>query len=275
MKRNTPLFTKRSTGQKKFNRVATFVLNGKTHVMEKVLILGALSDMAEAIAHAYAERGADVILAARNPSRLNRVAADLEIRFGKRPTTAEFDAEKPETHIPFYKALPFPPDVVVCAFGYLGEQREAFHNFTEADRIIMANYTGAVSILNLAAADMEKRKAGLIIGISSVAGERGRQSNFIYGSAKAGFSTYMAGLRNYLFHQGVHVLTVKPGFARTKMTEGMVLNPALTATPKQIARDVLKAADKKKNVVYSLWMWRYIMCVIRTVPESLFKKLRM
>jgi short-subunit dehydrogenase len=275
MKRNTPLFTKRSTGQKKFKRVATFALNGKTHAMEKVLILGALSDMAEAIVYAYAERGADLVLAARNPSRLDRVAADLEIRFGKRPTIAEFDAEKPETHIPFYNALPFPPDVVVCAFGYLGEQQKAFHNFKEADRIIMVNYTGAVSVLNLAAADMEKRKAGLIIGISSVAGERGRQSNFIYGSAKAGFSTYLAGLRNYLFHHGVHVLTVKPGFAHTKMTEGLALNPALTAIPKQIARDVLKAADKKKNVLYTLWMWRYIMCIIRAVPEPVFKKLRM
>lgn len=243
--------------------------------MEKVLILGALSDMAEAIAYAYAARGAELVLAARNASRLERTAADMEIRFGNRPKIAEFDAEKPESHTAFYSALPFRPDVVVCAFGYLGEQQEAFHNFVEANRIIMANYTGAVSILNLAAADMEKRKAGLIIGISSVAGERGRQSNFIYGSAKAGFSTYLAGLRNYLFHQGVHVLTVKPGFARTKMTEGLPLNPVLTATPKQIARDVLKAADKKKNVLYTLWMWRYIMCIIRTVPESVFKKLRM
>ncbi len=255
--------------------MATFVQNGNGYPMEKVLILGALSDMAEAIAYAYAERGAEVILAARNSTRLERVAADMEIRFGKRPAISEFDAEKPETHPAFYNTLPFLPEVVVCAFGYLGEQKEAFHHFTEANRIIMANYTGAVSILNLAAADMEKRKAGLIIGISSVAGERGRQSNFIYGSAKAGFSTYLAGLRNSLFHHGVHVLTVKPGFARTKMTEGLVLNPALTATPKQIARDVLNAADKKKNVVYTLWMWQYIMCVIRAIPESVFKKLRM
>lgn len=243
--------------------------------MEKVLILGALSDMAEAIAYAYAERGAELVLAARNASRLERTAADMEIRFGKRPTIAEFDAEKPETHTAFYNALPFPPEVVVCAFGYLGEQKKALDQFAETNRVIMVNYTGAVSILNLAAADMESRKSGLIIGISSVAGERGRQSNFIYGSAKAGFSTYLGGLRNYLFHHGVHVLTVKPGFARTKMTEGLPLNPALTATPKQIARDVLKAADNKKNVLYTLWMWRYIMCIIRTVPESVFKKLRM
>ncbi len=243
--------------------------------MEKVLILGALSDMAEAIAYAYAERGAELVLAARNPERLDRVCADMEIRFGKRPHKAEFDAEKTETHAAFYEGLPFRPDIVVCAFGYLGGQEEAFRNFSEVKKIVDSNYTGAVSILNLAGADMEKRKSGLIIGISSVAGDRGRQSNFIYGSAKAGFSAYLAGLRNYLFHHGVHVLTVKPGFAHTKMTEGLPLNPKLTATPQQIAKDVLRAADKKQNVLYTLWMWRYIMLIIRNIPEFVFKKLKM
>src|SRR5690606_2810480 len=111
--------------------------------------------------------------------------------------------------------------------------------------------------------------------ISSVAGERGRQSNFIYGCAKAGFSAYLSGLRNKLFHSGVHVMTVKPGFIRTAMTEGMPLPPSLTASPEKIASDIFNAFRKKKNIIYSLWIWRYIMCIIRNIPEFLFKKLKL
>lgn len=243
--------------------------------MQTVLILGAVSDIAEAIAYAYAERGDEVILAARNISRLDRVSSDIQIRFGKTPTIAEFDAVDFNSHAAFYHNLPKAPDTVVCVFGFMDDNIQAMNNFAIAKQIIDVNYTGAVSILNIAANDMALKGKGTIIGISSVAGERGRQSNFIYGSAKAGFTAYLAGLRNYLFHKGVHVLTVKPGFVKTKMTANMPLNPKLTAQPKQIAKDVLKAADKKKNVLYSLWMWKYIMAIIKNIPEGVFKKLKM
>jgi len=243
--------------------------------MQTVLILGAVSDIAEAIAYAYAERGDEVILAARNISRLDRVSADMQIRFGKTPTIAEFDAVDFNSHSAFYQNLPKAPDTVVCVFGFMDDNINAINDFAIAKQIIDVNYTGAVSILNIAANAMASKGKGTIIGISSVAGERGRQSNFIYGSAKAGFTAYLAGLRNYLFHKGVHVLTVKPGFVKTKMTANMPLNPKLTAQPKQIAKDVLKAADKKKNVLYSLWMWKYIMAIIKNIPEGVFKKLKM
>jgi decaprenylphospho-beta-D-erythro-pentofuranosid-2-ulose 2-reductase len=243
--------------------------------MQTVLILGAVSDIAEAIAYAYAERGDDVILAARNTSRLDRVGADMQIRFGKTPAIAEFDAVDFNSHAAFYQNLPKAPDTVVCVFGFMDENINAMNNFAIAKQTIDVNYTGAVSILNIVANDMASKGKGTIIGISSVAGERGRQSNFIYGSAKAGFTAYLAGLRNYLFHKGVHVLTVKPGFVKTKMTANLPLNPKLTAQPKQIAKDVLKAADKKKNVLYSLWMWKYIMAIIKNIPEGVFKKLKM
>ena len=243
--------------------------------MQTVLILGATSDIAEAIAHAYAERGDEVILAARNVSRLERVRTDMQVRFGKTPILAEFDATLFDTHGTFYKNLPQAPDTVVCVFGYMEKNEEALQHFSIAKQTIDVNYTGAVSVLNIVAEDMAAKGKGTIIGISSVAGERGRQSNFIYGSAKAGFTAYLSGLRNYLFHKGVHVLTVKPGFVKTKMTEGLPLNPKLTAQPKQIAKDVLKAADKKKDVLYSLWMWKYIMTIIRNIPEGVFKKLKM
>jgi short-subunit dehydrogenase len=243
--------------------------------MNSVLILGATSDIAEAIAYAYAAKGKDIILAARNCPRLERVKTDMEIRFGKSPELVEFDAEDTASHPDFYKNLPSRPHIVVCAFGYLGDNEKALRDFSEASRIIQVNYTGAVSILNIAAVDMMQKGSGTIIGISSVAGERGRQSNFHYGSAKAGFTAYLSGLRNYLFHRGVHVITVKPGFVKTKMTAGMPLNPKLTATPRQIARDVVNAAEKKKNVLYSLWMWKYIMAIIRIIPEGVFKKMKL
>lgn len=243
--------------------------------MQTVLILGAVSDIAEAIAYAYAERGDNVILAARNITRLERVKADMQIRFDKSPSLVEFDAINFDSHTSFYQNLPQSPDTVVCVFGFMDDNEKALHDFSIAKQTIDVNYTGAVSILNIAANDMATKGKGTIIGISSVAGERGRQSNFIYGSSKAGFTAYLAGLRNYLFHKGVHVLTVKPGFVKTKMTEGMPLNPKLTAQPKQIAKDVLRAADKKKDVLYTLWMWKYIMAIIRNIPEGVFKKFKM
>ena len=135
------------------------------------------------------------------------------------------------------------------------------------------NYTGLVSILNIVANDFEKNKNGFIVGISSVAGDRGRKSNFIYGSAKAAFATYLSGLRNRLFNLNVHVLTVKPGFVETKMTEGLNLPVKLTAKTEEVANDIFKAQQKGKNVIYTKWFWRYIMLIIKNIPEFYFKKM--
>ena len=139
----------------------------------------------------------------------------------------------------------------------------------------MVNYVGAVSILNIIAAKYVEAGKGVIVGISSVAGERGRQSNFFYGSAKAGFTAYLSGLRNRLFPKNVHVLTVKPGFVATKMTENMVTPKPVTATPDEVANAIYTAVEKKKNVIYVKWMWRWIMLIIRSIPESMFKKLKL
>jgi short-subunit dehydrogenase len=142
----------------------------------------------------------------------------------------------------------------------------------ETLRTINTNFTGAVSILNLVAGYYATQKHGAIIGISSVAGERGRQSNYIYGSSKAGFTTYLSGLRNRLYHSNVHVLTVLPGFVYTKMTEHLTLPKLLTATPAQVAEAVYKSAKRKRNVIYVKWFWRWIMYIIKFIPESIFKK---
>lgn len=241
--------------------------------MKNLLILGATSDMAQAIAHKYAAAGWSITLAARNRELLETIARDLRIRSQSPVETVEFDATDYESHPSFYERLSARPDVVVCAFGYMGDQILARTDITEARRTIDVNYTGAVSILNQVAADFEARGQGTIVGIGSVAGDRGRQSNYIYGSAKAGFAAYLSGLRNRLAPKGVHVMTVKPGFCRTKMTEALDLPSALTAEPEQVAQAVFKGVERQRNVVYTLWMWRWIMLVIRHIPEGLFKRM--
>ena len=241
--------------------------------MKHVLILGATSDIAQALAHKFAAHGLQPILAARRSERLQPVATDLEIRYQVKVKIVDFDALDFASHAAFYNALPAKPDVVLCVFGYLAKQEIAQQDFSEAHQMIEANYTGAVSILEIVAGDFEQRKSGAIIGVSSVAGDRGRQSNYIYGSAKAAFSTYLAGLRNRLAKSNVQVLTVKPGFVRTKMTAGLPLPGPVTAEPDQVANDVFRAYQKNKNEVYSLWVWRYLMLIIRHIPEPIFKRL--
>lgn len=243
--------------------------------MNTVLILGASSDMAVAIARELAGEGNNIQLAARNVERLKPLQSDLAIRHSISCTLHEFDAERSDGHAAFFASLDPAPDATICVFGYLGDQALAESDWKESERTIQVNYTGAVSILNAAANHYAAKKAGLIVGISSVAGERGRLSNYLYGSAKAGFTAYLSGMRNRLFHQGVHVLTVKPGFVYTRMTESLTLPKPLTATPEQVAAAVCKAMKKKKNVLYVKWFWRWIMLIIKSIPEPMFKKLKM
>ena len=243
--------------------------------MKNVLILGATSDMAQAVAKKYAAEGWSITLAARNMGLLEPIASDLRVRSGMEIKSLEFDALNFSGHRNFYESLKIKPDAVICVFGYMGDQLLARTDFDEVHKTIDVNYTGAVSILNLVAEDFESRGSGSIVGISSVAGDRGRQSNYIYGSAKAGFTAYLAGLRNRLAKKGVHVMTVKPGFCRTKMTENMELPGALTAEPEQVAHAIFQGLEKKRNVVYTLWMWQWIMLIIRHIPEFIFKKLGM
>ena len=133
------------------------------------------------------------------------------------------------------------------------------------------NYTGVVSLFNIIANDFEDRRSGFMVGISSVAGDRGRKNNYIYGSAKAALTAYLSGLRNRLYDAQVHVMTVKPGFVATKMTEGMDLPEKLTAQPEEVAEDIYKAQQKNKNVLYTKWMWRWVMMMIKMIPEWKFK----
>jgi decaprenylphospho-beta-D-erythro-pentofuranosid-2-ulose 2-reductase len=243
--------------------------------MPVALILGATSDMAIAIAKKFASRGYDIQLAARRPDQLGPLQSDLQIRNHINCSVHSFDALDYSSHQSFLNALNPKPDVTICVFGYLGDPIRARNEWSEADLIIQSNYSGAVSILDKIANYYSEQKKGVIVGISSVAGERGRQSNYHYGSAKAGFTAYLSGLRNRLFHDGVHVVTVQPGFTYTRMTENLQLPKLLTGYPVDVADGVYNAVENKKNVIYVKWMWRWIMMIIRCIPEPVFKKMKM
>ena len=142
-------------------------------------------------------------------------------------------------------------------------------------KTIDTNYTAYVSLLNIISKDFKKRNKGCIIGISSVAGDRGRASNYIYGSSKSAFSAYLSGLRNKMYSYNVNVITIKPGFIDTKMTKNLNFNKLLTSTPDIVAKDVFKAWKKRKNILYTPWYWKYIFIVIRLIPEKIFQKLNL
>lgn len=240
------------------------------------LILGAKSDIARAIAHEWARNGHPLYLAGRKAAaEIAPDAQDIAIRHNVEARALEFDALAYETHEAFYASLNPKPSVVICVLGYMPEQKSSEQDFKQARDVMATNYIGCANILSIVANDLEARKEGVIIGISSVAGERGRASNYFYGSAKAGFTAFLSGLRNRLAFAGVHVMTVKPGFVRTKMTEGLPLPGPITADPELVAKDIFKAWRKRKNVLYTKWMWRWIMAIIRSVPEWKFKKMKL
>lgn len=239
-----------------------------------VLILGARSDIGRSVAHKFAALGHPIQLAARDVSTLGVDKTDLELRYGVSVSAHEFDALATATHEEFVDALPELPQVAVCAVGLMGQQAENERDIAAAARIMRSNYEGPASILAILANRFEERGDGTIVGISSVAGERGRATNYVYGSAKAGFTAFLSGLRNRLARRGVHVVTVLPGFVATKMTEVMELPPRFTAQPREVAEAVARAVDKRTDVIYVRPIWRLIMFIIRNIPERLFKGLK-
>jgi decaprenylphospho-beta-D-erythro-pentofuranosid-2-ulose 2-reductase len=241
--------------------------------MGYILIIGAKSDIAKATARIYAAAGYDLYLAARNATELEPLRTDIEVRSRQTVRLVELDILDTVSHAAIYNSLDPKPDGVITAVGYLGTQEQAQNDYEEAACIMATNYTGVVSFLNIVANDFEERGHGFIVGISSVAGDRGRKSNYLYGSAKAALSTYLSGLRNRLHDAGVQVLTVKPGFVRTQMTEGMELPEKLTTTPEAVAEDIFEAQQKGKSVLYTKWFWRWIMLIIQAIPEWQFKKM--
>jgi short-subunit dehydrogenase len=242
-----------------------------------MIIIGATSDISQAFVAKMLDKEKNkypkVYLVTSNENEASRLAKHLEIKYNQITEVIPFDLTKDSDYTVFDSV---DSDLLFCAAGFLGENTETgLYNRDNTDKIIMVNYSGLVPLINYFAKKFEQKQSGVIIGISSVAGLRGRQSNFIYGSAKAGFLVYLDGLRNYLYHKNVHVISVIPGFMDTKMTEGMPLPKSLTASPAQAATIIYKAYKRKKNKVYVTGIWWYIMFIVRHVPEFIFKKLKM
>lgn len=239
-----------------------------------VLILGARSDIGRAIARRFAAAGHPIQLAARGAASLEADRVDLEVRHRVPVTVHEFDALATEGHAAFVDGLPGLPAVAVTAVGLMGDQAENERDGAAAARVLRSNFEGPASILAELANRFEARGSGTLVGISSVAGERGRATNYVYGSAKAGFTAFLSGLRNRLARKGVHVLTVLPGFVATQMTAGMNLPAKLTAQPEEVGEAVFHAVAKKRNVIYVRPIWWVIMTIIRNIPEAIFKTLK-
>jgi len=242
--------------------------------MAQWLVLGASSAIARAFARAVADTGDDLVLAGRDRDDLARSAADLRLRHGVAAETLAFDATAFESHADFAArvAALAPEADVFLAFGALYPQAALEADAALARRVIAVNYLGAVSVLTHLAPAMETRGRGRIVVMGSVAGDRGRPSNYVYGSAKAGLHTYLQGLRARLFRAGVSVTTVKAGFVDTAMTFGLP-GMFLVAAPEAAAKAILRAAIAGRAVVYVPWFWRWIMLIIRAIPEPIFKRL--
>jgi short-subunit dehydrogenase len=236
------------------------------------LILGASSAIARAFAREAAAGGADILLAGRDNDDLMRTAADIRVAFEVAVRVENFDALDFVGHATLAAALADLPGVLNIAvlFGIMPEQAAMDADPALARACLEANAVGAISILHHLAPLLEARRAGTVIGFGSVAGDRGRLKNYVYGASKAALHTYLAGLRNRLGRSGVHVMTVKPGFVDTAMTFGLP-GMFLVAQPRDVARACLA---KKRDVIYVPWFWWGIMAIIRAVPERVFKKLK-
>ncbi|MEL7213219.1 MAG: SDR family oxidoreductase [Pseudomonadota bacterium] len=238
------------------------------------IILGATSSMARAFARKLAEEGATLYLAGRDMADLEASAGDCKARGAKDAHAVLFDARMPDTFAPILDKMGGEEGMLNAAVfvGSMPEQSQIDEDPSLINGTVTDSFTGPARFLQLLAPMMEERGGGTVVGVGSVAGDRGRVGNYVYGAAKAGFHTYLSGLRNRLTRSGGHVVTVKPGFVDTAMTWG-IEGMFLVASPDQVAADLLKAVRKKKNVIYTPFFWRYIMLIIRSVPEPIFKKL--
>lgn len=241
---------------------------------ETWIILGATSSMAKAFARAVSEQGHGVFLAGRDMDDLKKTAADCEAYGARVGEAMKFDARKRASFAAIIKRAKREDGMInVAVFvGSMPPQDDIDADPSLIEGTVMDSFTGPAEFLQGIAPEMELRGGGCVVGVGSVAGDRGRIGNYVYGAAKAGFATYLSGLRNRLTRAGGHVVTVKPGFVDTGMTWG-IEGMFLVATPEKVAADILKAVAKRRNVIYTPFFWRYIMLIIRSIPEFIFKKM--
>jgi decaprenylphospho-beta-D-erythro-pentofuranosid-2-ulose 2-reductase len=242
-----------------------------------VFVLGATSAIALATIRIYAARGAALYLVARDPKKLSVAAADARVRGAAAVHTRSVDLSDTNAHeslvadaVQQLSRL----DVILIAYGVLGDQGDGERDFAAAEAVFQTNFISAVSLITHLANELERRQSGTLAVISSVAGDRGRKSNYIYGTSKAAITVFLQGLRNRLDRHGVQVLTIKPGFVSTPMTAHLKQG-LLFASPDEIAIGIVSAIEQQKDVVYLPWFWRPIACFIRSVPEHIFKRLNL
>jgi decaprenylphospho-beta-D-erythro-pentofuranosid-2-ulose 2-reductase len=243
--------------------------------MPRVLIIGATSAIAQEVAKIYAASGSQLFLVARNGQKLEQVVQDLNVRGANAIETLSLDLANIEGHeqiITSADKFMSGIDIALIAHGTLPDQKACENSINATVQELHINFLSTVSLLTVLANYFEKQASGCIAVISSVAGDRGRQSNYVYGAAKGGLSIFLQGLRNRLSKAGVCVLTIKPGFVISPMTAEFKKG-ILWVQPKKIANDIVSAIHKRKNVVYVPWFWRWIMLIIRNIPESIFKRM--
>ena len=244
--------------------------------MQNILIVGATSAIAEATARKLARKECRYLLAARQSDKLEAIAADLRLRAGCAVDTISYDAadRRDATRVVDQAKRVFDRiDLVLVVYGSLPDQTACEKSVDRTLHEIEVNALSVIVLLTLLAHTLEAQGAATVAVISSVAGDRGRQSNYVYGAAKAMVSTFLSGLRNRLDRKGVHVLTIKPGFVDTPMTAAIEKKGMLWATPEQIADGIVRGIEKRKDVVYLPWFWAIIMRLVRQIPERLFKRM--
>lgn len=246
--------------------------------MKRVLIVGATSAIAEASARIFASRGDALYLVARKTDLLESIAADLKVRGASQVGFETLDATEMDSHEALLDraertigAL----DTVLVAYGTLSNQRSCEKSAELTVRELTTNAVSAAALLTRIAERFEPRRSGTIAVISSVAGDRGRQSNYVYGSAKAMLTAFLSGLRQRLWKSGIGVVTIKPGFVDTPMTAAFPKGGPLWAKPQQVAEGIVRAIDRQSTVVYLPWFWAPIMLIIRSIPESIFRRLKL
>ncbi len=237
----------------------------------RVLVVGATGGIAKALCREFARHGFELVLAARDEEELAILSADLNIRGSGQTRVVRFDALNYDSHPDFWRGCG-EVDGVVCCFGVLTDEGEASRNWAKCRVLLETNYNANVSLLNLVADSFEARGRGFIGVVSSVAGERARRSNYLYGSAKSGLTAYCEGLRSRLFPSGVSVTTVQPGPVDTGMTWGKDKLPLL-APPERVASDIYRGLRRRADVVWTPAPWRLIMAILRVVPSPIWKRL--
>src|SRR4051812_21450388 len=246
--------------------------------MKKILVMGAGSAIAEATARVLAQRGDALFLVGRKADVLESMCADLRVRGAKGAGLHVMDANDLNDHETMLNAAESALgglDTVLIAHGTLSDQKACEASVDRTLSELRTNGVSVVALLTRIAARFEQRRAGTIVVISSVAGDRGRQSNYVYGSAKALVSAFTSGLRQRLYPLGVPVITIKPGFVDTPMTAAFPKG-ALWAKPQQIAAGIVTAVDRgSATALYLPWFWRMIMLIIRSVPEAVFRRLKL